>query len=673
MNKINFRKVTALPATPVINSLYILKDPVDKKFTLHIADSVGADFYDLNPSAGLVSINLDTNKAVTGTVTTIKITNYDADTVYNISSTTAVIVLNGDTFTYKTSQSTGYVDNLVINGITKPITIIAPSVDKPVVTLIDTSPNGEPSHALLKSSPVKDSYNNALLSVDWEISLRPSFNTIYGSSYLDTVNLTYFITPFLKPSVTYYARVRHQTSIGYSAWSNTISITTSATCDVKYQQQKLFPFEKGVGNNTGAFNFGLSQAITPDGTRMVVGSPNSDVSNDATQNGAVYVYKRGSVEDLWFLEKTIIPSFTISGQHFGWAVDINDAGDTIVVGAPAASITFTNNGCIHVYKRVGNIWYEHTSKKTPLDPRSADNFGYSVAISNDGNVIAVGAPKGSSGVVNSTPGAGYIFINNNGVYNQEYKIAITSLLSSSLDNTARLGQSIAISDDGKTIAIGASAGDAITTTFARTGVVFVYNFSSMLPGNVVVGNTQKLIRNVTDMTTVDGANFGFSLAMTGKGDQIVVGCPNRTVNGFGNAGCAYYFNKDTAGTWTLRQKIQPSVSEASAFYGMSLAGTIDFGKIVIGCNLKDVSARTDAGAAYVYTKSNDLNQFANATATPVAGPAEQILTADDYLANDQFGRSVSISSYPITVNVGGIASSGNLSNDTGAVYTFRHI
>lgn len=334
----------------------------------------------------------------------------------------------------------------------------------------------------------------------------------------------------------------------------------------------------------------------------------------------------------------------------------------------------TGSGLAFVYKRKGNIWYIY-DYLFPLsaDRRAADAFGYSVCVSDNGSVVAVGVVKGVGSVAGGTPGYVCVFVDSGTVYQIATNIRLSVLLSLTLSNTARFGQSIAISGDGKIIAVGASGADAITGTYLNTGAVLVFTYSSMVVGNVVLASTQKIIRSTAEMVTGDAANFGFSVIMTSKADQIIVGCPNRTVGAFTNAGCCYYSTKGSSGTWGITQKIQPSVSEANANYGISLAGTIDFGKIAVGCYLKDFGGRIDCGAAYVYTKSNTLNQFANASVPAVAGPSEQILYAEDYIANDQFGRCVSLSSYPLTANIGAISGFGVLGLNNGCVYTFRHI
>lgn len=86
------------------------------------------------------------------------------------------------------------------------------------------------------------------------------------------------------------------------------------------------------------------------------------------------------------------------GLHwaFGGSVSVN--GNTVVVGAPGASINSNRNqGAAYTFAKPVSGWPKsmtETAKLVSKDGRSADRFGYSVALS--GGTVAVGAPyKGS--------------------------------------------------------------------------------------------------------------------------------------------------------------------------------------------------------------------------------------------------------------------------------------
>ena len=65
----------------------------------------------------------------------------------------------------------------------------------------------------------------------------------------------------------------------------------------------------------------------------------------------------------------------------------------------------------------GNAWWQQTYVKAP-NTEGSDNFGSSVALSDDGSILAVGAAKeagGSSGIGgdqadNAAPGAGAVYL-----------------------------------------------------------------------------------------------------------------------------------------------------------------------------------------------------------------------------------------------------------------------
>ena len=226
-----------------------------------------------------------------------------------------------------------------------------------------------------------------------------------------------------------------------------------------------------VGNR-----FGERVALSGDGNTLVVAAPYEDnsmpgIDGDQTpgeyvvQSGAVYVYTKKGRE--WGLDAYIKASSLGVADYFGDSLAVSYDGTTIAVGSPKEdnhegsepSSQDTDSGAVYVFAKANNKWGQQTYLKARSFGKS-DEFGSSVSISNDGNLLIVGAPSedgGSTGVngdesnndqVNS--GAAYLFSRSS----QEW--AQTAYLKASNTEAGDLfGTAVAISGDGLTVAIGA--------------------------------------------------------------------------------------------------------------------------------------------------------------------------------------------------------------------------
>ena len=127
------------------------------------------------------------------------------------------------------------------------------------------------------------------------------------------------------------------------------------------------------------------------------------------------------------------------------------------------------SGAVYVFVRTGNNWSQQAYIK-PSNTQTSDKFGFSLALSGDGNTLAVGATledsnaRGINGnqTDNSADasGAAYVFVRNGSTWSQQ-----AYLKASNADAGDQFGWSIALSRDGNTLAVGAQ-----TEGSAATGV-----------------------------------------------------------------------------------------------------------------------------------------------------------------------------------------------------------
>ena len=164
------------------------------------------------------------------------------------------------------------------------------------------------------------------------------------------------------------------------------------------------------------------------------------------QAGAVYVFTR--MGTTWTQQAYIKASNTGEagteerfgdGDQFGVSIALSDDGRTLAVGAISedsnaagingdqANNSATSAGAVYVFARSGNTWAQQAYVKA-ANPDPGDLFGYSVALSADGNTMAVGSydEGGSSRTINGPvdnmrrgAGAVYVFTRTGGTWAQQ--------------------------------------------------------------------------------------------------------------------------------------------------------------------------------------------------------------------------------------------------------------
>ncbi len=156
------------------------------------------------------------------------------------------------------------------------------------------------------------------------------------------------------------------------------------------------------------------------------------------------------------------------------------------------------------------------------------------------------------------------------------------------------------------------------------------------------------------MTASDGATgdfFGTSVALSV--DTALVGAPADDTGSGSDAGSAYVFVR--SGTiWTQQAHLIAGDGAASDQFGTSLA--LSGETALVGANLDDTTAGTNAGSAYVFVRSGTL------------WTEEVQLIAADGAANDQFGFSAALSGE--TVLVGASLDDTVAGSDAGSAYVF---
>ncbi|HET7500121.1 MAG TPA: hypothetical protein VFK02_03935 [Kofleriaceae bacterium] len=367
--------------------------------------------------------------------------------------------------------------------------------------------------------------------------------------------------------------------------------------------------------------FGHAVALSADGSTLAIGAVSEDskatgVGGDQTDNnapaaGAVYVFTRTGTA--WALEAYVKASNTGGGDAFGQSVALSADGSTLAVGASLedsdgttqASSGAQDSGAVYVFTRTGGLWSQQAYVKAPI-VNSFDGFGASVALSDDGATLAVGASFADSAMTNL--GAVHVFARTGTTWTPELDQVGTGN-----DPIGALGNSVALSGDGATLAVGASREDSVSLPAQTTsGAVYLFTRS---------GATWTQAAHLEASIVGAGDRFGTSVSLSHDGARLLIGAPaeDGRATGLGgdpaddtapDAGAAYLFVRSGA-TWSQGLYLKASNTDAGDGFGASVALSADAATLAVGADAEASKARgvdgdeTDdtaggAGAAYVF-------------------------------------------------------------------------
>jgi hypothetical protein len=150
----------------------------------------------------------------------------------------------------------------------------------------------------------------------------------------------------------------------------------------------------GSGETAPAF-FGGRVALSADGNTALIGGYYDDVGV-----GAAWVFTRSA--GVWTQQGAkLTGSGQIDAGRFGWSLALSADGNTGLIGG------FADNGyagAAWVFTRNAGVWTQQGAKLTGSGEIYAGVFGWSVALSADGNTALIGGP--SDNVV----GAAWVFV-----------------------------------------------------------------------------------------------------------------------------------------------------------------------------------------------------------------------------------------------------------------------
>jgi hypothetical protein len=346
---------------------------------------------------------------------------------------------------------------------------------------------------------------------------------------------------------------------------------------------------------------GLSVAISNDGTTVVAGAPFATIGGNEFR-GAAYVFVK---PDTGWATTTQTAKLTASdgaiNDAFGSSVAISSDGTTVVAGAPNPSA-----GAVYVFVKPGLGWTTatETAKLIASDGAGGDQLGASVAISGDGTTVVAGAPQVTTSA-STAHGAVYVFMEPPTRWFGPLPRLRPPTITESAKLTAsdgadfdQLGASVAISNDGTTVAAGAPDATVGGNGFQGAAYVFVK------PETGWATTTQ-----TAKFTSSDGAyndRFGYSVAISGDGSKVVAAAILATIGGNQFQGAVYAFMEPNTGWTTTTQTAKGTASDGAGEdqLGTSVAISGDGSAVVAGAPGPSGGAITTLGALYVFVFGN---------------------------------------------------------------------
>ncbi|MET0091481.1 MAG: hypothetical protein ABW068_15940 [Candidatus Thiodiazotropha sp.] len=360
--------------------------------------------------------------------------------------------------------------------------------------------------------------------------------------------------------------------------------------------------------------FGMSVALSRDGTMLAVGAPfedarvsgESDTSMEDTE--AVYLFTRtvaGWIESGYIT----IGNNEQGGEQFGLFVSLSSMGDRLAVRSQEK---------VYLYHDVGSEWrleeawdgaqfVNDTNAKTGMFALSGDGMTFALTASSDSSIPP---ETGSLGLV-------YIYM-----FNGVEWVGQGRVMASNADVDDYFGGAVSLSDDGNILAVGANRedssalgvnGDGTDNSAESSGAAYLFERQ---------GSEWRQTAYLKASNAQQGDSFGARLVLSGDGRSLVVTAPGEDslasgINGLQTddraeapPGAAYRFLRDEAG-WHQEAYIKaphtrsgdhyelpicgPEGCVSNEYFGDSLAISTDGSTLMIG-----VPGRAFVGSGSVY-------------------------------------------------------------------------
>jgi Flp pilus assembly pilin Flp len=364
------------------------------------------------------------------------------------------------------------------------------------------------------------------------------------------------------------------------------------------------------GENPGDLS-GHSVAVSANGNIVAIGAIENN--DGGSRSGHVRVYE--NLDGTWTQIGDDIAG-EAADDRSGWSLALSADGSIVAIGS---DLNNSWRGQVEVYENVGGAW---TQIGEDIEGENfQDISATSISLSDDGSIIAIGAPR-SDGIANNS-GHVRVFENLGGSWMQ---------IGQDIDGEqeqGRLGNSVALNGEGNIVAIGASQNDENGT---NAGEVKVYEN--------IDGTWTQLGGDINGV--VEFEDSGSEVALSQDGNIVAISSASSNANGL-HSGLVRIFEY-LGGVWTqIGEDINGEASED--YFGWSIALSASGNVIAIGALWNDDNG-FNSGHVKIYQN--------------IGGEWTQIgENINGEAASDESGFSVDISDDGSTVAIGAKANDGN--------------
>ena len=341
----------------------------------------------------------------------------------------------------------------------------------------------------------------------------------------------------------------------------------------------------GEANNDES---GSSVSLSSDGTIVAIGAKNNVGS--ANNSGHVRIYEWSGSD--WTSGNWNQKGSDIDGEAENdnsgsvGSVSLSSDGTIVAIGANGYDgIYGTNSGHVRIYEWNGSEW---TQIGDDIDGESSyDQSGYSVSLSSDGTIVAIGANSNDGTTGNVSDNRGHVRI-------YEWSGSGWVQKGSDIDGEAAndfSGTSVSLSSDGTIVAIGANGNDGGGT---NSGHVRVYQYSS--------GSWSQLGSDIDGEAENDYSSQQSSISLSADGSIVAIGAILNDGGGSNSGHVRIY--KWNGSVWTkIGDDIDgEAVGDRS---GISVSLSADGSIVVIGASSND-GGGTNSGHVRIYEYSADV-------------------------------------------------------------------
>lgn len=428
---------------------------------------------------------------------------------------------------------------------------------------------------------------------------------------------------------------------------------------------KMYPIVNTYFDRHAGAAFGTSVSIS--GTTVVVGAPgekeDTTASNPMDAAGAVYVFERNGHGAMELLHK-LVNWDRAAGDQFGYSVALDR--NTLVVGAPfddedaRLENPMNNAGSVHIFRKgyQGRLYWDR--KLCANDRAGGDNFGTSVSVNGNLNMVVVGSvgddENASNGNTLTMAGSTYVFRLFEDPQASVWK-QLQKLVPFDRDANDWFGYAVGIDDSGGNIFVTAPFQDKAVNGLNVTdaGALYVFKQSACSPTTSSISPTdcrtyispsRKYTWNQSGIykdTILNKAGcdsiITINLTISNKADTLVI-VKGKTLTA--NAKNATYNWIDCATNQPINITTRTLIATVNGTYKVTVdqdgcVGTSSCHKVVL-------IATPDSSIVINNSNTNPppvvLQKFAS---KQIPFLEVNKIVANDRTHNDEFGRSVSVS------------------------------